>query len=108
MGTAGESRLRPGDLIAAGRTSDVYEFGAGAVVKVPRPDVPDHWALLEASLTAAIGALDVPAPSVIDVTMIDGLANRTKWSWPTLEWSTSATTRFAEQIIAVYSAASSR
>jgi len=61
-----------GRLVAAGRTSDVYEFGAGAVVKVPRPDVPDHWAQLEADYTAAVRTLDVPAPSVIDLVEIDG------------------------------------
>lgn len=63
---------RLGGLVAAGRTSDVYEFGPGSVVKVPRPQVPDHWALLEAEFTSAVRTLDVPAPSVIDVTQIDG------------------------------------
>ena len=58
--------------MAAGRTSDVYEFGVGAVVKVPRPEVPDHWASLEAEYTAAVRTLDVPAPSVIDLIQIDG------------------------------------
>ena len=64
--------MRPGDLIAVGRTSDVYEFGVGAVVKVPRPEVPDHWAALEASFTAAVGRLGVPAPAVVEVTQIGG------------------------------------
>ena len=63
---------RPGALVAAGRTSDVYEFGADAVVKVPRPDVPDHWVALEAEFTAAVRTLHVPAPTVIDVVEIDG------------------------------------
>ena len=61
-----------GTLVAVGRTSDVYEFGAGAVVKVPRPQVPDHWARLEAEFTAAVRTLDVPAPSVVDLVEIDG------------------------------------
>lgn len=61
-----------GRLVAAGRTSDVYEFGAGAVVKVPRPHVPDHWASLEAEYTAAVRTLGVAAPSVIDLVEIDG------------------------------------
>lgn len=65
-------RVRVGELVAVGRTSDVYEFGSGAVVKVPRPDVPDHWAPLEAAYAQAVGALDLPAPSVIDVTQVDG------------------------------------
>lgn len=58
--------MRPGDLVAVGRTSDVFEFGSGEVVKVPRPHVPDDWARLEAEFTVAIGALDVPAPHVVD------------------------------------------
>lgn len=61
-----------GTLVAAGRTSDVYEFGADAVVKVPRADVPDHWVALEAEFTAAVRTLDVPAPSVVDVIEVEG------------------------------------
>ncbi len=61
-----------GRLVAAGRTSDVYEFGVGAVVKVPRPQVPDHWASLEAEYTAAVRTSDVPAPSVLDLIEIEG------------------------------------
>lgn len=61
-----------GRLLAVGRTSDVYEFGGGAVVKVPRPHVPDHWAALEAEFTAAVRTLDVAAPVVIDLIQIDG------------------------------------
>lgn len=61
-----------GRLVAVGRTSDVYEYGPGAVVKVPRPHVPDHWASREAEYTAAVRTLDVPAPSVIDLIEIDG------------------------------------
>ena len=59
-------------LVAAGRTSDVYEFGHGSVVKVARPDVPDHWAVLEAEYTAAVRTVGVPAPLVIDVIIVDG------------------------------------
>lgn len=61
-----------GSLVAAGRTSDVYEFGSGAVVKVPRPSVPRHWAAKEARFTAAVRELGAPAPAVLDVVEIDG------------------------------------
>lgn len=64
--------MRPGDLVAIGRTSDVYAFGVGSVVKVPRVDVPDHWALLESEFTSAVHTLGVPAPKVMDVTQVDG------------------------------------
>ena len=63
---------RPGTLVAVGRTSDVYEFDADTVVKVPRPGVPDHWSALEAQYTRAVRTLAVPAPTVVDVIEIDG------------------------------------
>lgn len=61
-----------GSLVAAGRTSDVYEYGAGVVVKVPRPQVPRHWASKEARFTAAVRRLGAPAPEVIEVVEVDG------------------------------------
>ncbi len=61
-----------GSLVAAGRTSDVYEFGRGSVVKVPRPDVPPHWAAEEARFTSAVRELGAPAPDVQDVVEVDG------------------------------------
>lgn len=61
-----------GSLVAIGRTSDVYEYGSDLVVKVPRPDVPAHWAAKEARLTAAVGELGAPAPAVLDVVEING------------------------------------
>ncbi len=61
-----------GPLVAAGRTSDVYEFGRGSVVKVPRPTVPSHWAAMEARFTAAVCELGAPAPQVRDVVQVDG------------------------------------
>lgn len=61
-----------GTLVAVGRTSDVYEYGSGVVVKVPRPDMPAHWASLEATFTAAVFELGAPAPAVVEVVKIDG------------------------------------
>lgn len=61
---------RLGQLVAVGRTSDVFEFGPGAVVKVPRPSVPAHWAADEAEFTAAVRALGAPAPAVLDVVQV--------------------------------------
>lgn len=62
----------PGALLAVGRTSDVYEFGDGAVVKVPRTGVPDHWAEAEAAFTDAIAPLGLPAPRVRSLVEVDG------------------------------------
>lgn len=61
---------RLGQLVAVGRTSDVFEFGPGAVVKVPRPSVPPNWAADEAEFTAAVRLLGAPAPAVLDVVQI--------------------------------------
>ncbi len=64
--------IRLGGLVAAGRTSDVYEYGAGSVIKVPRPSVPESWAAREAHYTSAVHALGAPAPAVRDVVCVDG------------------------------------
>ena len=61
-----------GPLVAAGRTSDVYEFGRGAVVKIPRPGVPAHWAAMEARFTSAVHDIGAPAPAVRAIVDIDG------------------------------------
>lgn len=61
-----------GRLVAAGRTSDVYEFGLGSVVKVPRRGVPAHWAAIEAEITAAVHAQGLPTPEVRGIERIEG------------------------------------
>jgi tRNA A-37 threonylcarbamoyl transferase component Bud32 len=61
-----------GPLVAVGRTSDVYEFGRGSVIKVLRPSVPSHWAAMEARFTAAVRELGAPAPDVRDVVRVEG------------------------------------
>lgn len=59
-----------GELVGRGRTSDVYAYGAGAVVKVPHDGVPNDWTELEARLTTAVRAIGVPAPEVFDVVTV--------------------------------------
>ena len=61
-----------GSLVAAGRTSDVYEFGRGSVVKVFRPYVPVHWAAREARFTSAVREVGAPAPAVRGLVEIEG------------------------------------
>ena len=63
-----------GQLIANGRTSDVHRFGADGAAKVLNPSTPQHWAEAEATFTAAVRELGIPAPEVRDVTVIDGRA----------------------------------
>lgn len=62
---------QPGRLIARGRTSNVYEFGT-EVVKVPRSDVPAHWAQVEAEHAEAVHAAGLPVPQVLDVVCVYG------------------------------------
>lgn len=64
--------LMLGELIAVGRTSEVYAFGANRAAKVLNADVPAHWADAEATFTAAVRQLGVRAPEVHDVTTVDG------------------------------------
>lgn len=59
-------------MLSRGNTSDVYVVGADAVVKVPRPEVPDHWIEIEASHAAAVHAAGLPTPMVLDVLDVDG------------------------------------
>lgn len=61
-----------GNLLAEGRTSTVFEYGAREVVKVPHADVPRHWARMEAAFTAAVAAHGLPAAAVRDVVTVDG------------------------------------
>lgn len=61
-----------GPLVAAGRTSDVYAYGADSVVKVPRPHIPAHWSEMEARFTAAVRQLGAPTPDVRELVDIDG------------------------------------
>lgn len=67
--------MNVGDLVGLGRTSDVYAYGADAVVKVPHPDVPPDWPAFEAALTAAVQRSGVPAPRVLDLIEVEGRAS---------------------------------
>lgn len=59
-----------GRLLAVGRTSHVHAYGPDAVVKIPRPSVPDDWAAREARNCTAVRALGAPAPAVRGVVRI--------------------------------------
>lgn len=64
--------MNVGELLAVGRTADVFAFGNDAVVKIPRPDTPSHWAEIEADLSTAVHGHGLPAPAVKDVIVVDG------------------------------------
>ena len=50
----------------------MYEFGRDDVVKASRPDVPTHWAAMEARFTTAVREVGAPAPAVRGLVQIDG------------------------------------
>ncbi len=64
--------IRVGPRLAVGRTSDVYAYGEGSVVKIPRPNVPPHWAGMEARFTDAVRAVGAPAPEVRGLVRLEG------------------------------------
>lgn len=61
-----------GSKVASGRTSEVFAYGEGSVVKVPRSGVPAGWARLEAEYTEAVRRRGVQAPEVRGMIEIDG------------------------------------
>lgn len=61
-----------GPVVATGRTSTVYEFGADAVIKISGQDIPGHWALDEAAHNEAARRLGAPAPEVLSVEEVEG------------------------------------
>lgn len=59
-----------GPLVARGNTSNVFEWGEGAVVKVLLPGIPGDWATREAETTDLVHAAGLPAPAVLDVIVV--------------------------------------
>jgi aminoglycoside phosphotransferase (APT) family kinase protein len=62
---------RPGLLVARGNTSEVYEWGHGAVVKVLRAGIPREWAERESTTSELVHAAGLPAPAVLDVVTVN-------------------------------------
>lgn len=61
-----------GEFVASGRTSEVFAYGDGSVVKVPRPGVPPQWSEYEARFTEAVRSRGVPAAEVRGLVDVDG------------------------------------
>jgi len=66
------ARQTAGELVARGNTSDVFMWSDGAVVKVLRPDIPPHWAQLEADITRRVHEAGLPVPATDGVVEVDG------------------------------------
>ncbi len=67
-----ELHHRPGELIARGNTSNVWAWTPETVVKVLHPDIPQHWASIEADITRRVHAEGYPVPATDGVIEIDG------------------------------------
>ncbi len=61
-----------GEIIGEGRTSTVYAWGTDAVVKVPKPHIPDGWLAVERTFVDAVGAVGAPAPDVGGTVTVEG------------------------------------
>jgi len=61
-----------GDLLAQGRTADIYVLSRDAVIKVLRSGFPNELIQIEADKTRAVAAMGVPVPRILDVTAVDG------------------------------------
>jgi hypothetical protein len=61
------------DLIASGRTAEVFAWGEGRVLKLDRPEW-NGLSALEVSALAAIAGIGVPAPLAHGTVTVDGRA----------------------------------
>lgn len=61
-----------GAPIARGNTSDLWDWSATSVVKVLRPEIPAHWASIEADTIARVHAAGLPVPATEGVVEFDG------------------------------------
>ncbi len=64
--------LRSAEPIARGNTSDIHAWTRTTVVKVLRPEIPRHWASIEADITRRVHAAGLPVPATEGVVEVDG------------------------------------
>lgn len=64
--------LPPGAPIARGNTSDIWPWTPRTVVKVLRPDIPRHWAAIEADIIWRVHQAGLPVPAVDGLVEVDG------------------------------------
>ena len=66
----GRVRSRPLDLLASGRTAEVFAWGAGRVLKLDRPEW-NGFAAIEAAALEQVAAAGAPAPRPFETVMVD-------------------------------------
>jgi aminoglycoside phosphotransferase (APT) family kinase protein len=68
-----ESRsVEPGQLIARGRTAEVFAFGEGRILKLIRSEMPAGLGEHEARAAGVVDAAALPAPRLLDTVIVDG------------------------------------
>lgn len=68
---AAERHLRR-EPIARGNTSDIWAWTEHAVIKVLRPEIPAHWARIEADILRRVHAAGLPVPATEGAIEVDG------------------------------------
>ncbi len=66
------STLKTAELVGKGRTSDVYAWREGLVLKLFHPQFSDSRVEREFSVTRAVHAAGIPAPAVHEVVEVEG------------------------------------
>jgi aminoglycoside phosphotransferase (APT) family kinase protein len=66
------SRSGPANLLALGRTAEVYAWDEGRVLKLFFDWCPESWVQQEARVTRAVHAAGLPVPDVEDMLNVDG------------------------------------
>ncbi len=61
-----------GAPFARGNTSDLWRWSEQTIVKVLRPEIPPHWAAIEADILVRVHATGLPVPQTEGVIEIDG------------------------------------
>jgi aminoglycoside phosphotransferase (APT) family kinase protein len=64
--------VEPGQLIARGRTAEVFAFGEGRVLKLIRLEMPAGLGDHEAHAARVVDAAALPAPRLLETVMLDG------------------------------------
>ncbi len=61
-----------GELIATGGTSNVYLYGKSAIVKLAKPETPNHYMDYERNIHTIVQKSGLPIPKLLDTVVCDG------------------------------------
>ena len=66
------SKIIPGELIAKGGTSNIYQYGESAVLKLAKPDFPNKYMEHEKNIHTIVQESGLPVPRLLDTVVCDG------------------------------------